>query len=1185
MFRKRILALFMMLAFCLTGILPYTSMYVSAEETSSEGSELSGETTENSGYLLNVSVVGGGSIEILGNFAQVSDSSFRIDADSEIGLCFTAKEGYELKVTELNGSPLSVENGEATFIMPAQDSNLRVEFSEIVAESTDESVSESVVESVQESESVPESNTESSEEGNVKTISLADTKGGMQLSPEAVAEVLGGYSGFLYYEDLVKLAEAGYDVSGFAKDSSEAVAEDIANGMKLDGESKHDEAVRGITYASRFSVFSVLRNTNARSSAASQDATKIGTGYAYYDDPNNYPDLNEADKRKIYLYGQNSYYNNNEYNTIYMTRKFVRFASTDYKAFCIEPKKGAPLNGTTQDVYRLNGSNYDRLLKVLYYGFQGPEFESSGFKGLIDDFLAIHPNESFCMSLSKDDAYEVFTHCLASKVWGDPTWAIGLEQYSADLVITLEGFVDGLPGPIDPEITLTTHDNKAISNLATYTENGYQRTTTLKVNGDSRNTLTIPLPDGIELVDGSNRVYTTSATLAGGTQFCLRAAESYSGTYSSGNLSGAVTLRYQACIIFGTANDDHQDVGFLHATPYSRPTSMSVVFASQTGDLELIKASSNTTVTNGNSNYSLEGAKYSVYDSNNIAIRTITTDANGKGKATGLSAGTYTVRETTAPKGYARDTQTYTVVVPSGGTVTLNVKDVPILGSISITKASSDPDTTNGNPCYSLRGAVYTVYNSSNAEVGTITTDTNGKGSLGNLPLGTYTLKETTAPTGYYLDPNTYTANVNSSTAVNISLTDTPNYDPITVVLRKLDSSTGQAVALGDGSLAGAEFTIKYYAGLWADATADPATMGKTPTRTWVLKTDDDGIAHLEEGYKVSGDDFYISASGKTYIPRGTITIQETKAPTGYHLNDTVFVRQITNAGAEGVSTYNIPEVPEKVTKLTLTKRELGTNSIQAGVEFTHTKPDGTTEVVTTDSNGQIVLNGLTQGTHKIKETKALDGFVAVPTEVEFRVDTDNKVVFVTSNPSDGSFNSSVTADGDGEITFYNSPALYKIKLFKENEDGLVLNGAEFTLYSDEALTTVVARQVISNGTLTIEGLGVGKDYYLVETKAPQGYRLPVDANGKPVVYKVTVTRAGSDVFNFTVNGRNYTVSNTTGSIHLEGTATDRVIVMTIVNNTSVQLPATGSNMTIVLLAVGVLLMAGSYFFLERKRR
>ena len=94
---------------------------------------------------------------------------------------------------------------------------------------------------------------------------------------------------------------------------------------------------------------------------------------------------------------------------------------------------------------------------------------------------------------------------------------------------------------------------------------------------------------------------------------------------------------------------------------------------------------------------------------------------------------------------------------------------------------------------------------------------------------------------------------------------------------------------------------MNYYAGFYD---ADPAEQGISPAASWVLKTDGDGRAGLDESMKVSGDPFYKNSSGENVFPLGTVTVRETKAPEGYLLNSTVFVRKITSDGtAETVNT------------------------------------------------------------------------------------------------------------------------------------------------------------------------------------------------------------------------------------------------------------------------------------------
>lgn len=102
------------------------------------------------------------------------------------------------------------------------------------------------------------------------------------------------------------------------------------------------------------------------------------------------------------------------------------------------------------------------------------------------------------------------------------------------------------------------------------------------------------------------------------------------------------------------------------------------------GAIELQKKSSHTGITDGNRGYSLAGAVYGVYDSSNREIGRITTDNKGRGKLEAVPAGNYTVRELTAPKGYAVDMSASGVVVTGGDTETVNVVDHPKLASVTV---------------------------------------------------------------------------------------------------------------------------------------------------------------------------------------------------------------------------------------------------------------------------------------------------------------------------------------------------------------------------------------------------------------------------------------------------------------------------------------------------------------------
>lgn len=517
----------------------------------------------------------------------------------------------------------------------------------------------------------------------------------------------------------------------------------------------------------------------------------------------------------------------------------------------------------------------------------------------------------------------------------------------------------------------------------------------------------------------------------------------------------------------------------------------------------------------------------------------------------------------------------------------------PQKGKLSIMKKSANTDITDNNDCYSLADAVYGVYKSEadaksdKNKVTSLKTKDTGWSNTVELEAGTYYLKEVTAPKGYALSSEikkvTITAGKETQFGTNNELMDYPQSDPVGILLGKVDKETNKNKPQGSASLAGAEFTVKYYKGLYDE---DPAKSGQTPARSWVLKTDADGYCDLTKEYKVSGDDFYLTSKGDPTLPVGTITIQETKAPTGYFINNEVFVRKITTKGSvEDVDTFNMPTVNEKVIKFNIKKVQVGTTTPVSGAVFRHTLPNGSTEDLETNGSGEITITGLASGTHKIKEIKSPDGYQLNPNEVVFEVEAGTGKIKFTSG-TNSLVTQGVEDSGDGYATFADMVNPFDLKITKTNEHGKVLKGAEFTLYSDKDCTKVVDTQVSDeNGVLSFKDLKVETTYYFKETKAPKGYRIPVDENGNAYVHSVYVSATPqTNTFEFTVDETKYDTSNTTGTVHLEGTKKDRVVAVSITNKTTQLLPETGSNGTIILLGLGCAIIAFALYKSKKEK-
>ena len=239
---------------------------------------------------------------------------------------------------------------------------------------------------------------------------------------------------------------------------------------------------------------------------------------------------------------------------------------------------------------------------------------------------------------------------------------------------------------------------------------------------------------------------------------------------------------------------------------------------------------------------------------------------------------------------------------------------VPPNIELKIKKVNANPTMTQENSCYAqdLSGAVYEVHRMadlSDAPILTLTTDADGNATAPNeIPFdGTQPylyVKEVTAPRGFALDPTTHTVSPYDRSTWVVNSTDTPLNDPLQITLNKVSPDSN--VVENPASLEGAEFTIKYYAGQY---TFDD--LPATATRTWVVKTLKNAqgkyITGLDPVYKVSGDEFYLDAGIPT-LPLGTITVEETKAPEGYTLENKVIDASNTPAPnvKDGAVLFNI---------------------------------------------------------------------------------------------------------------------------------------------------------------------------------------------------------------------------------------------------------------------------------------
>jgi len=231
--------------------------------------------------------------------------------------------------------------------------------------------------------------------------------------------------------------------------------------------------------------------------------------------------------------------------------------------------------------------------------------------------------------------------------------------------------------------------------------------------------------------------------------------------------------------------------------------------APQPGRININKSNSDPSL----GSYSLAGARFGIYDVDGGLLQTITTDSAGKAQSGDLPLSTYYVRELNAPYGFVKNGSSFTAQLVYAGPdalyayTTVDVPERPQTGIIRVHKTNSNPSMGD----YALNGAVFEVRNSSGALVDTITSNSTGLAQTKELPLGSYRIKEVTAPWGFVLNTNEFTATLSyatdeiSTVYADVTIPNRPQTGTIRVT--KLDKDTG-ATAQGDATLNGAIFEV-----------------------------------------------------------------------------------------------------------------------------------------------------------------------------------------------------------------------------------------------------------------------------------------------------------------------------------------------------------------------------------------
>lgn len=449
--------------------------------------------------------------------------------------------------------------------------------------------------------------------------------------------------------------------------------------------------------------------------------------------------------------------------------------------------------------------------------------------------------------------------------------------------------------------------------------------------------------------------------------------------------------------------------------------------------------------------------------------------------------GIITIREIKAPKGYLVNNESFVIKVTEDGadseTVqTYNaptVKETAQKMQIRLQKVDKETGKGEAQGTATLKGAKYEIRNAKDEVVETLTTDEKGKATSKELPIATYTVKETKASNGYILDEKTYTVKGEATDSVthvfqyDVKSQETPQ--KIQIELSKLDSETNKGEAQGAATLKGAVYEVRNSKNEVVDT----------------LTTDEKG-----------------KAVSKELLP-GKYTVKETKASNGYLVDENTYtvdgnIKDSTNRVFKYKVTSGEDIIRGDVEIIKLKENQDEDNdTLQGleGVEFTFTSKTTGKEVlkIVTDKYGFATTKskdhprgGLVYDTYIVTETKCPEGLKPIePFEVTIK---DEGVTLKGIYKEDKLIVSPVSVVKVDASTGKVIPvADTEFRILDENKKPITMT----THYPNEVVHETFKTD--KNGQFTLpEKLKYGT-YYLEEVNAPDGY-----LKGELLQFKVT---------------------------------------------------------------------------------
>ena len=529
--------------------------------------------------------------------------------------------------------------------------------------------------------------------------------------------------------------------------------------------------------------------------------------------------------------------------------------------------------------------------------------------------------------------------------------------------------------------------------------------------------------------------------------------------------------------------------------------------------------------------YDLDAKKYveqvTTYP-NTVVHKSYFTDENGYLiLPESLKCGNYRIEEVSAPDGYTQNTQYVEIKVDKNtayqmdsvsgdAIITVTYENHPVKGKLVIHKSGETLKSFKKDFVYeeaSLEGAEFEIYAAEDiftpdhqvdeqgnrhviyakdTLVKTVTTNKNGEAVIKDLPLGKYRVKETKAPAGFVLNPDSQEVSFiykdQNTPEIEEKLEFSNERQKVELSVEKQDAETGKA-------LKGATF------GLYNKEAISSGDKVIVKADTLLQE-----ITSNEKG----------KAAFTLDLPLGRYYVKELQAPAGYVSSDEILEFDATYQGQD-VKTIKLKSVKKnQPTTVEVTKADITTGTELDGASMSVLDKDGNViDSWTSVKDSPHVINRLQVGkTYILREELAPYGYLRA-TDVEFTISDTAEVQKVKMEDEVPVARLLVNKKGE----FLDSVSLL------DNAKGMIehlfnyvtgnLTDVTFNVYAAEAIRAAdgvsadyyAADELV--GSITTDGNGIAQmdnlplgRYYIVEKETSHGYVLDNEPRYVDLTYR-----------------------------------------------------------------------------------